>query len=304
MKETLSGGPQHSTPAVLKPQAVTGARVLADRLETCWESYRQDLERCRGELAEPQVHDVRVAARRLSVALEMGSFLARKKRGVKLRRLVKTQLNAFDHLRDIQVQLILLEDLPAPLPEIDMFRAYLQRCEQQTAFRLSRKVLEFRTQELANPVLKLRKALLGLDRSADESVLWNLVDRAFASVRQYQAAARVDDALTIHKLRLSFKKFRYRVETVFPLLPAPPENFLDRLQHYQAAMGEIQDAEIGLLLLKAYRARRRANLAGLQAGFEELYHSRAVTFLAGLKGIDRFWRSTAEAAFPWERLKS
>jgi len=300
MKEIPSRGGKRPAPALSKGQAVSGAVVLAVRLESCWETYRLDLQRCRDEFTEPRVHDLRVAARRLSVALEMGASIARKKRGAKHRRLLKSYLNAFDHLRDIQVQLAILEELPADDPEIEAFRAYLLRCQGQTAARLSKKVRLFQTEAMRSQVLKLSKALHGLDRSADESALCRLVDAAYAIVCQRRSGVRLEDALTIHRLRLSFKKFRYQVETIFPLLPGPPKNYLDHLQRYQAAMGEIQDAEIGLLLLKAFSTRRRMALPGLQAGYEDRYHTKAVAFLAGIDAVDLFWRHTPRDLFPWE----
>lgn len=304
MKKIPSVAGRMSATALSKGRAASGPMVLADRLEACWGTYRLDLQRCQDEFSEQRVHDLRVAARRLSVALEMGSSLARKKRGVKHRRLLKTYLNAFDHLRDIQVQLTILDELPAPAEEIETFRAYLLRCQRQTTARLSNKVRQFQTEELANQILKLRKALHDLDRSMGESALWRLVDGAYATVRKRRAGVRLEDALTIHRLRLSFKKFRYQVETIFPLLPDPPANYLDHLQGYQAAMGEIQDAEIGLLLINAFTARRRMDLPGLQAGFEGRYHTKTVAFLAGIDAVDLFWRPTPEGLFPWERSRS
>lgn len=304
MKKIPSVVGKRSALAFSKGRATSGPMVLADRLEACWGTFLLGLQHCQDEFSEQRVHDLRVAARRLSVALEMGSSIARKKRGAKHRRLLKTYLNAFDHLRDIQVQLTILDELPAAATEIETFRTYLLRCQRQTVARLSNKVRQFQTEELANQILKLRKALQGLDRSMGESALWRLVDGAYATIRKRRAGVRLEDALTVHRLRLSFKKFRYQVETIFPLLPDPPENYLNQLQGYQAAMGEIQDAEIGLLLLKAFTARRRMDLPGLQAGFEARYHTKAVAFLAGIDAADLFWRHTPEELFPWERSKS
>jgi hypothetical protein len=68
-------------------------------------------------------------------------------------------------------------------------------------------------------------------------------------------------------------------------------------------MGEIQDAEIGLLLLTAFSKGRRMDLPSLRAGFEELYHTKAVAFLTHLDAVDQFWRRTPDDRFPWERSK-
>ena len=67
------------------------------------------------------------------------------------------------------------------------------------------------------------------------------LDRAFD--RTFRLRQKIDPTapLTIHKTRVAFKKFRYQIEVLSPLLPGVSEAQLTEMQEYQAMMGDIQD---------------------------------------------------------------
>jgi CHAD domain-containing protein len=71
-----------------------------------WEKFGLQLETCRGEFSEAAVHDLRVAARRLMACLGMARALDPHPRLQKTRRLLKTQIDELDDLRDCQVMLV------------------------------------------------------------------------------------------------------------------------------------------------------------------------------------------------------
>jgi CHAD domain-containing protein len=132
-----------------------------------------------------------------------------------------------------------------------------------------------------------------------EAAIWAAVDGAYSIVQQRHRAIRIDDAITIHRLRLAFKKFRYMVECIYPLLPNPPDQFLRRLHDYQAAMGEIQDDEVGLQMLAKFTAKHGA-LPAFQAALSELHHAHILAFVKDLDEVETFWRSTPDKKFPWQ----
>src|SRR5512140_1299937 len=92
--------------------------VLAKCLDDCWGLYRAELKRIRTEFSEEYVHDLRIAIRRLIAAIGIGRAVVRRKKMKKSLRLLKSHLDAFDTLRDMQAQLLLVEEMQAELPEI------------------------------------------------------------------------------------------------------------------------------------------------------------------------------------------
>jgi CHAD domain-containing protein len=64
--------------------------------------------------------------------------------------------------------------------------------------------------------------------------------RAVRALRNVNAA----DAATIHRLRVSFKKVRYAVEVLAPLIGGFPKATKKWMGEYQTLMGEVQDCEV------------------------------------------------------------
>ena len=280
--------------------AAQPARVLVKRLDDCWDRYRAELKRVRGEFANEYVHDLRVAIRRLVAAIEVGRAAIHQKKLKKSRRLLKTHLDAFDTLRDIQVQLAFAEELQEETPEIAPYCDTLREREKLLASRLARRVKEFSSTGISRQVARLRLALLQQDVATVEVAVWSSLDEAYAIVQQRQLTVRAEDPRTIHRTRLAFKKFRYLVEGIYPLMVNPPADYLRRLHDYQAAMGEVQDAEIGLQMLDDFASRKKADMPGVRAKFEQNYQARIATFVAGMGEVERFWRPAPDRKFPWE----
>ena len=279
------------------PQSIL---VLAKRLDDCWNRYRTELKRARSEFAEEYVHDLRVAIRRLIAVMDMGRAVTRQKKLKKSRELLKSHLEAFDKLRDTQVQLVIAEEMQAELPEIAVYRDRLREREKQLVQRLQKRIKEFSSAGLAQQVNRLETALLTKDIAEAQAAIWTSVDVAYARVVYDQLAARADDASSIHRVRLSFKKFRYRVESLAPVLFHAPEDLLRRLHDYQAAMGEIQDAEVGLHMLDDFIAHSSADIPGVRAKFVEMHQARIAAFMEQIDNLKSFWRPTPEQPFPWE----
>ncbi len=274
--------------------------VLAQRLGACWDDYRAERKRIRSDFAEEYVHDLRVAIRRLIAVIDMGRAVVRQKKLKKSRRLLKLYLDAFDRLRDTQVQLVIVEEMQAELPEIAAYRDHLREREKQQVLRLEKKIKEFRSAGLSQQVLRLEAALLAQNTPEAQAAIWSVVDDAYAGVAQRKRAVRAEDTATIHRMRLAFKKFRYRVETIRPLLTGAPDDLLRRLHDYQAAMGEIQDAEVGLQTLDDFIARSGAAIPAVQARFTEMRQARVAVFIDQINNLDAFWRPAPGEAFPWE----
>ena len=287
-------------PGTEPPQPIL---VLVGRLDECWSRYHAELKHVRSDFAEEYVHDLRVAIRRLISVIDMGQAVLQQKKK-KSRRTLKMYLDSFDRLRDTQVQLVIAEEMQADSPEIAPYRDRLREREKQQIVRLGKKIKEFSSAGLAQQVARLRAALLGKNIPEARDAIWSVVDDSYAVLRQRRLAVRAEDTAAIHRTRLAFKKFRYQVETIYPLLPDAPNDVLRRLHDYQAAMGEIQDAEVGLQMLDAFIARSIARseeaLDTLRARFVEMHQARIAAFIAQIDDLESFWRPTPDKPFPWE----
>jgi len=278
--------------------------VLAERLDTCWGAYRTELKRIRGEFAEEYVHDLRISIRRLIAVMDMGRAIAHRKKVRKSRQLLKAYIDSFDKLRDAQVQLVIVEEMQAELPEVAPYVNRLREREKQQVKRLKKRVNEFSASELSQQVKRLEAALRKKAAPETEDAIWAVMDEAYATLRERRAAANPAYTATIHQTRLAFKKFRYQAETVQPLLAGAPEDLLRRLHEYQSAMGEIQDAEVGLQMLDAFTTKRKQELPAVRARFVEMHQERIAAFMAQIDNLQTFWRPTPEQPFPWETAKS
>src|ERR1044072_2437123 len=135
----------------------TPSTHLAECLRRSRLDYRLRLKRCRKELSEKAVHDLRVETRRL---LAMLDFLgpARFSSGTKkLRTCLKKRLDAFDDLRDTQVHLQLLKPLRKKLPEIKPLRKWLRRHERSFIKHARKKILHGRERKLSQRLKELEQ---------------------------------------------------------------------------------------------------------------------------------------------------
>ena len=284
-------------PETISPQPTL---TIVKRLDDCWARYRAELKRVRSEFAEEYVHDLRVAIRRLIAVVDMGRVVTGQKKIKKSQSLLKSHLDAFDHLRDTQVQLVIAEEIQSELPEIAVYIARLREREKKQSQHLEKRIKDFHSSRVSHQVARLTDVLLAQNTPEAQTAIWAAVDAAYARVVQRQRAVLPEDTTTIHRMRLAFKKFRYRVELVYDLLPNAPEDLLRRLHDYQSAMGEIQDAEVGLQMLNEFMIRSHAEIPSVHARFVEMHQARIAAFLEQANDLQGFWRETPEQPFPWE----
>src|SRR5512145_720505 len=104
---------------------------LSDFIDRRWETYQSELANCRAEFSETAVHDLRVSTRRLLATLELIRALDSHPRVKKMRRSLKSQLDGFDNLRDVQVMLVDISGKLESLPELEPFRQHLLKREKR-----------------------------------------------------------------------------------------------------------------------------------------------------------------------------
>jgi CHAD domain-containing protein len=128
------------------------------------------------------------------------------------------------------------------------------------------------------------------------------VDDAFLLTRQRQNWINPAAATTIHRVRLTFKTFRYMVEIVHPLVNDFPSENLKRMHEYQSLMGEIQDVEVIMqALADAPLSLAFLDLEPIRRYYERCHAEAISAYLAVTDQLDTFWRLAPDQPFPWEK---
>ena len=266
-------------------------------------TFAARLKICRKQFSEVAVHDLRVAARRLLAFVEIARLLDPGPRPLKVRRQLKSLIDGFDDLRDAQAMLAGLDDHVRDEASLAPLRECLLERERTLLGGARRAARDFEAGELKRRLARLRRRLA--ERLADAELdvdPFTAVDEAFAAVLQCDSVATIDQPATIHRVRLAFKKFRYRLEVVHQAVPSLPADHLTRLHDFQTTVGRIQDVETFLALLSDFAEQcPDRDFAPARACYLRLQAKDLDTWLAERGALTTFWRPAPARPFPWLR---
>jgi CHAD domain-containing protein len=271
-------------------------RHLADSLNAQWRRYRKRLKHCQRQFSEDAVHASRVETRRLLSTLELlGAFIPEPDLR-KTRRALKRHLDTFDQLRDTQVQLIYVGRMAGTFPDAYAFYDWLRnrkarftRTTRKAVKHIKTKRLGRRLAALAREIRRQRKQI---PRERAFAIVRRAMNRAFARVAQRCRHVRADDTRTIHRTRIAFKRFRYMVEALAPLLPAVTGDHRRAMRGYQCMMGDIQDMDVLLAALDKFVRKQEVNAASARRLKKELVRWRRLliqVYLNAAGRLRRFW---------------
>lgn len=274
--------------------------VLLEALETRWKKFRAELKTCRKDFSEEAVHDLRVATRRLLAVFDLLRSIVPHKRIQKIRRILKNQLDELDDLRDMQVLLADAAEFISDIPNLKVVRDHWLQ-EEERLMRLARKLVKTRDEKnLSKRVEKICDMVRELPEEHLAGQMLTAVDETFARVIQLHSALDAENIPGIHKLRIAFKKFRYSVEIVHPLLENFPEENFKRMHNYQSRMGDIQDMEIARQKLTELHSASISDLEPVSAHYASRLRTAVLNFLEDKGEALVFWRSSPNETFPWE----
>ena len=250
-----------------------------------------------------QLHQVRVAARRLGAVLDLvdpEAYPGHKSQRRALKALVDTlglprELDVHaDYLRthhlDVRTptQAAVIEHL---LEQVDRARAKARRVMAKELDRLHlpdlRRLLE--VPALRNP----------FQSTSLQEAAWGCLEaRANVALGDLAALAAHEDPPALHKARIRIKKLRYAVEALESAFAEPPEPVLKELRVLQTTLGEHHDlATLEALLWEAeaeLRVRDRATLCG---GVLDLLGDVAESRRAVFERFSALARSQTPSAF-------
>ena len=287
---------RHGQIEVAQARTADVLQHLGDSLQTQWRRYRKRLKRCQKHFSEDAVHASRVETRRLLSTLELlGAFIPERDLR-KARRDLKRHLDTFDQLRDTQVQLTYVGRMAGTFPEAWPFHDWLRVRKARFTCKTRKAVKQIKTQRLGRRLAALEKQIRHqrkqLSREQAFVTVRRAINRAFARVAQLCRRVRAKDTRTIHRTRIAFKRFRYMVEAMAPLLPAVTQEHHRALRGYQCMMGDIQDMEVLLAALDKFVQKEEMNVASARRLKKELLRWRLMliqVYLNASGRLRRFW---------------
>ncbi len=285
----------------LRIEPMNAGTILLDAVDTRWKKYRTELKACRAEFSSEAVHDLRVAVRRLLAIFDLLRSVIHHPRIQKIRHELKGQLDHLDELRDVQVMLADISEFVHEVPELIPFYGYLQKREGKLLRAARKQIKSLKTGSLAARVEKVRGMVDLLPEQNIKENLLEHVDGAYMHVLHYYAMIDVEKPTTIHRLRIAFKKFRYMIEIIHPILEGFPDGNFQIMHDYQGMMGNIQDMEASLQHLSDFAdSKFAANIEIIQEYYIARLKQSLYNYLEDKGELLNFWRTSPDQSIPWE----
>ena len=274
------------------------AAILSASLRERWHTFQMQLRRTRRRSTEASVHDLRVSMRRLMATADMIRTLIPDEGLEKTRRSLRKHLKAFNQLRDTHIQILALRALAREFPplrplgvELRAREAKLIRAARGTIASIKPAQLE---RSLADVSVRLGTLLHlpGMQGVATATVV-GAMGAAFARAFELRQQVSPGDPSSIHRLRVAFKRCRYMMEVLQPILAGVDKRFLKSLNAYQTRMGDIQDMQVITACVNSFTLNSRyaptLSLVPVQQRLAEMKKLRVDEFLARADELYAFW---------------
>ena len=257
------------------------------------------------------LHDMRVAARRMRAAWKVFDDAFKPARTRRLRRRLRTLSDRLGAVRDLDVL----------IDELELYRAGLDP-EQQAGLdplhslwsRQRRSARQLLLDELDSPrhadFLREMEAFLeaGVNEAAtvgSPTVPHRVRDRlpsqlwaAYENVRAYELVLPWADVETLHQLRIASKWLRYDLEFFGETLGSEAERLTDRVVGLQDFLGCLHDADVASKLARDILVARAGELTGAERDAIGAYlHLREREVERRRRALGPVWRAVVGAPF-------
>lgn len=216
-------------------------------------------EKLAGSVDADDVHDMRVASRRLRAALDL---FDRKGQLAAAHDVVAALGDALGQVRELHVQLAWLRDELSAASERD--KVGLQALAAEREAKLPRRIERLHValgswREDGVPTVEAAVASLSVGgRLGGHRVRRRLSRRLKVTRRRAAAALKSMDPRTAHKLRIGAKKLRYLAELTQPAFPDEIGALIDHLEPLQETLGELHDADVHIPIVEKFLVRADA----------------------------------------------
>jgi hypothetical protein len=186
--------------------------------------------------------------------------------------------------------------------DVEPFLVVVQKTERRLHKQAIYVISKLKPEDLFTKAIQIRMELvliLAEPEFLNKQILPKL-DDGYAEILRISDLLNPDEVSTIHELRISYRKFRYMIEILIPILQNYPAEHLMLIRTYQDMMGEIQNGEIILTYLKKISKnipskKRNPVLAFFRTNFE----ASIATFLESYTEPPQLWRESNSSTMPW-----
>lgn len=228
---------------------VSAVRVVSTALDERLGVFMARLREARVRATEPAIHDLRVSLRRLIAVLDLAGEIVPLAGMPALRRKLRKTLKGFNAVRDVHISLLAMGVMERSVPAVRAYLGGLRRREATLLRECAAALRSIDDRSIERSVATVQQSLFAVAAdpviaAAMTAVLRGSMARTY--IRALRALRNVNaaDAATIHTLRVSFKKVRYTVEVLAPLIGGFPKALKKWMGEYQTLMGEVQDCEV------------------------------------------------------------
>ncbi|MDH4183717.1 MAG: CHAD domain-containing protein [Nitrospinota bacterium] len=278
-----------------KSTAVT--KILDKALSAKIERFEKEMEKCRRHFSEKATHNLRISLRRLISAIEVTGAILGMVKTSKPRKMLKQWLDLFGQLRDVQVKLLAARKLKETYPGVEPYAAGLKAREKDLIEAIGKEARKMKTPKIKKGIKPALKKIrdLPLKEFKQEKYLVEAIN--FVDVKHHDVIARAQrisksNLKTIHETRLAFKKFRYSVEALAPVLGGVTREKLDQMSKFQRMMGDINDIQALHADIARFARTKDGKELGLREVLEELdeqLKNAIGALIANLGALDGFW---------------
>jgi CHAD domain-containing protein len=259
-----------------------GADLLSS-FDRSWKQFSDAWKGARSKSSEKSIHDLRVKTRRLIAVLDLAQALSGRNGIDKLRRRFKKVLKSMGPLRDLQVQLENVSQIPQGRVVAD-FKDGLQRRERRYIKRIPAELRRGTKHRLARDIKELMSELDHSSQVLGDSRIVRSVERVVKSRRnEFLKAERRFQRLkpaneeALHEMRIALKKMRYVVEAAQPVLDPSAKQGAREMRTFQQMMGDSRDLEMLRTELEKW-ARKKGKKIAVVPALERLQEKRQDLF--------------------------
>lgn len=275
------------------------SNVLVSSLEQRWQNFLSELRRCKRSFSEESVHDLRVATRRLVSTLAILEVILPDDRIRRTRRRLKRLFDALSPLRDVQVQLLTVEEKSRQYPGLETLITVLKVRERLLMKSIDSRIRKIHTVQWSYTIRSLKKEIRlqfsnPVSYAGGRTAAQGAAAAAFTRAMFRREQIIPGDPRSLHRFRVAFKKFRYTMEALQPLFSSVRKKNLKAMDAYQTRLGNIQDAEVLGRRVARYALSRpptiRRALTGYRREQEQEKRKLIAAFLKSADELYGFWK--------------
>jgi CHAD domain-containing protein len=259
---------------------MTTSVTLVRLFDRSWAAWLDGVETCRRKPSRRAVHALRIDCRRLEALLDaLGYTTGASARSLRrLRKVAVEPIEVLSALRDDHVHRRKIaraghnRGLSALLEDVRDRQARHKKRARRKLSRIDLAKADALAHRVRSGVVQRQGAPTPHDR---ELLLLTAVDGAATQVRSRLARLDRDKPQSLHKLRVSIKRFRYIVEVAEEVSPSVRIASVPTLRALQRHLGVVHDADVLASRIRRFTRRRRRHLRDLRVLARRVKSDRA-----------------------------